>query len=104
MTGILSWGGAAKTALIALERAQKTGLKFMGILRYNYPTIDLYTTQILRFRQIYIKTVLLFQHKIPTNNIPQHQTRYVKPYIISYTKKKKQNFANDLLGPYLCGG
>lgn len=52
---ITSWGGAAKTHLLVLERAQRVLLKVCLKLPYRYPTHNLYeTANVLSVRKLFI--------------------------------------------------
>lgn len=52
---ITSWGGAAKTILLPLERAQRSILKVATLRPYTFPTHELYTScNVLTVRQLFI--------------------------------------------------
>lgn len=58
------WGGAAKTALLTLERAQRILLKVMLFKPRDFPTSTLYNISgVLSVRQLFILDLLLWQHK-----------------------------------------
>lgn len=58
------WGCAAKTHLIALERAQRAVLKVMLKKPFRFPTNSLYLeARVLRVRQLYIVKGCLSSHK-----------------------------------------
>lgn len=60
---ILTWGGAAKSHLIILERAQRALLKVSYCKPYRYPTEDLYKLcEVLTVRQIFLQQIILRQH------------------------------------------
>lgn len=59
------WGGAAKSHMIALERAQRAVLKVSNYLPYRYPTSTLFAeTDVLTVRQIFVLRTILQQHKL----------------------------------------
>lgn len=61
---ITSWGGARKTHLIKLERAQRALLKVMNFKHFRYPTADLYSEcDVLTIRQLFVKETVLLQHQ-----------------------------------------
>lgn len=60
---ITSWGGAAKSHLILLERAQRAILKVSLGLPYRFPTTDLYRQwNVLSVRQSFLLQITLKQH------------------------------------------
>ena len=60
---ITSWGGAAKTHLIEVERAQRAILKFGSGLPFRYPTTELYKNwDLLTVRQTFILRTVLKKH------------------------------------------
>lgn len=60
---IVSWGGAARTNLIELERAQRGILKVAAFLPYRFPTTDLYNIwDILTVRQTFVLQIILKKH------------------------------------------
>lgn len=62
---IISWGGAVKSFLIKLERAQRSILKVMHFLPYKYPTVELYRrSRVLTVRQLFVLGVVIKQHSI----------------------------------------
>lgn len=71
---ISSWGGAAKSHLIELERAQRLILKISLFKPRLFPTAELFKlAEVLSVRQLYILTVILKQHKLlqfdPNNQV-----------------------------------
>lgn len=67
--GILAWGGACKTVLIELEKAQRAVLKVMLGKPFRFPTDLLYKeTEVLRVRQIYILKAVIATHKKLVNS------------------------------------
>lgn len=62
---ITSWGGAAKTHLIEIERAQRAILKVSACLPFRYPTTDLYRSwDVFTVRQSFVLRIVLKQHSI----------------------------------------
>lgn len=58
------WGGACKTLLIQLERAQRLLLKVMTFKPFRFSTKLLYEKcQVLTVRQLYIHQLMIKQHK-----------------------------------------
>lgn len=80
---ITSWGGAAVTNLITLERAQRAVLKVSAFKPFRYPTSDLYNEwQVLTVRQLFIlSTVLKF-----------HSTLTYHPDILGRNNRLKLSF------------
>lgn len=70
---ITVWGGAYKTHMIGLERAQRSVLKVLLFKPYRFPTLDLYKDSgILSVRQIYLHNIIIYLHS---------RTPYVKTSI-----------------------
>jgi hypothetical protein len=62
---ITIWGGAAKSHMIVLERAQRLILKVGHGKPRLYPTADLYTDyNVLTVRQTYLFAVIMRQHSL----------------------------------------
>lgn len=60
---VTAWGGAPKSNLIEVERAQRTILKVGAGLPFLYPTCDLYKNwEILTVRQTFILNIVLRKH------------------------------------------
>lgn len=60
---ISTWGGAPKTRLLKLERAQRAILKVSNFKNYMFPTAELYKScQVLTVRQLFIAKTVLIQH------------------------------------------
>lgn len=91
---ITAWGGASKTCVLKLERAQRAVLKVLTFNRYRYPTTALYQDiKLLTVRQLFIKSLLTKQHKnLPDYSesrrrtdivylVPQHKTKFAKKFI-----------------------
>lgn len=65
---ICSWGGAAKTYMIEVERAQRALLKVMMALPFRHPTKDLYEScKVLSVRKLFIQQSLKRYH---TETVP----------------------------------
>lgn len=63
---VTSWGGAAKTHMLPLERAQRAVLKVAFSHPYRFPTSQLYhECKILTCRQIFIQQTIVRQHLLP---------------------------------------
>lgn len=59
------WGGAAKTIMIKLERAQRAVLKVMLKKPYRFPTSLLYAeSSVLSVRQLYVLQVIMQKHML----------------------------------------
>lgn len=62
---VTSWGGAQKTPMLRLERAQRAVLKVLSRKPIRYPTSDLYTDcNVLTVRQIFILQSVLRKHNL----------------------------------------
>lgn len=62
---ITAWGGAVRSAMMCLERAQRSILKVMYRKHFRYPTIKLYRdSEVLTVRQLYILKVVLRRHRM----------------------------------------
>lgn len=60
---ITSWGGAAKSIIIELERAQRAILKVSNFLPIYYSTTDLYEKcQVLSIRRLFVLKTMLKKH------------------------------------------
>lgn len=61
---ISAWGGAGKTLLLKLERAQRALLKVLMFKPFRYPTAALYSEcGVLSVRKLYIQKTVLRKHK-----------------------------------------
>lgn len=93
--GISSWGGAAKTHMLQLERVQRLILKVSLSKPRLYSTISLYRdTKLLSVRQIYVLATVLRQHgKIifNTHHPNAHRRRH---YMVCDPKLFKTSFAH----------
>lgn len=58
------WGGATKTKLLELERAQRSLIKIMYFKPYRYSTDNLYKLcELLSVRKLYIVNTIKYKHK-----------------------------------------
>lgn len=58
------WGGACKSHMMQLERAQRSLLKVMTFKPFRYPTKQLYENcELLTIRQLYISQIIMKKHK-----------------------------------------
>lgn len=75
---ITVWGGAAKTHLLSLERAQRAVLKVMSKKPYRHPTSQLYSEcEVLSVRQLFVLRTILRKHRsVP---LPDPNRRSKKP-------------------------
>lgn len=98
---ITAWGGASKTSLLILERAQRAVLKVLTFNKFRYPTTALYEdTLVLTVRQLFIKQLLAKQHKrIP--DYPESRRRNDIVYSIPTHKTKFATKFLNVLGPIL---
>lgn len=101
---ITSWGGAAKTHLLKLERAQRAILKVSTFRSFLYPTSLLYKTcNVLTVRQLFIMSTVLKQHQaLPysTENINKRRKDIVCTDILQ-TKHAFSSRFFMFLGPLL---
>ncbi|KAG7310900.1 hypothetical protein JYU34_003732 [Plutella xylostella] len=91
-----TWGGAAKTHLIILERAQRAILKVSHFLPYRHPTTLLYKkTNLLTVRQLFVRQVCLIQHKTNPSSLGRRRADRV------YNIVKFKNFFTHRFTCYL---
>ncbi|KAJ8720281.1 hypothetical protein PYW07_012324 [Mythimna separata] len=100
---ITSWGGAAKTILLPLERAQRAILKVATFRPFRFPTHELYAAcNVLTVRQLFILNVVLHQHSaLPFDPVPSDRRR---KYSVCIKPQTKHAFAKRFyvfLGPFL---
>ncbi|KAJ8737040.1 hypothetical protein PYW07_000311 [Mythimna separata] len=73
---ICAWGGAPKTLLLKLERAQRAVLKVSTFRPILFPTEELYKNcKVLTVRQLFVLNTVLLQH-------------HITPYAIITTRRK----------------
>lgn len=90
--GIPVWGGATKSKLIELERAQRLIIKVMYFKPYRYATEDLYKLSgLLSVRKLYILNVTLNLHKALPYSKPQQDRR--RGGIVVHTSKVRTTLA-----------
>ena len=76
---ITSWGGAGKTLLLTIERAQRAILKVSTFRAYLFPTNLLYEhCEVLTVRQLFIMHIVLMQHA-------------TLPYSTEFTNKRRKD-------------
>jgi hypothetical protein len=100
---ITSWGGASKTTMIQLERAQRAILKVSKSLPFIYPTLNLYKDcEVLSVRKLFILHTILEKHAKLEYDPIMEKKRRIKNVCPSVTLKTK--FSNKFfcfLGNYL---
>ena len=75
-----SWGGASRSHLIGLERAQRAVLKVCTFKHFRFPTQELYEyCQVLTVRQLFILQTIL---KVHSSCIPNPQSQVKRTCII----------------------
>lgn len=86
------WGGASKTKMLELERAQRSLLKVIYFKPYRYPTNKLYSLAgLLTVRQLYLLNITLYLHKsIPYNPADQDKRR---KNIVAHSSRVRTAFA-----------
>lgn len=98
---ISTWGGAAKTHIIQIERAQRAVLKVCCFKPRLYPTSKLYEyCQVPSVRQLFIKAIIIKQH--PLMLLPETVTR--RDNFVSLMPQIRTSFCRrffNFLGPYL---
>lgn len=98
------WGGACKTKILKLERAQRSLLKVLYLKPYRFPTFSLLSeTEVLSIRQLFIEKIILIYHrKIPFDpNIYKNKRRND---LICKPPKVRTDFArrhSKFIAPYL---
>lgn len=98
--GILAWGGAAKTYLIKIERAQRAIIKIINFKNFRYPTVDLYKEySVLTIRQLFIKSIILKQHTKPSQILNKRRPFIVYPVPFCRTSFAQKFF--PYLGPFV---
>lgn len=86
------WGGATKTKLLELERAQRSLLKVMYSKPRRYPTVELYRiSDLLSIRKLYfLITTLYLKRSIPINLSNQEKRR---KDIVAHSPRVRTAFA-----------
>lgn len=100
---ISSWGGAPKTILLPLERAQRAILKVASFRPFRFPTHQLYREcKVLTVRQLFILNIVLLQHvELGFKPVPSGKRRKDLVCTNSRTKHAFTNRFYLFLGPYL---
>lgn len=101
---ITSWGGASKTILLSLERAQRAILKVAKFHPFFFPTFQLYKScSVLTVRQLFILNLLLKQHTMLSYNADNTNKRR-NDIVCNPNATSKNVFAErflSFLGPFL---
>lgn len=85
---ICAWGGAPKTVLLRLERAQRAVLKVCTFRPIFFPTEELYMNcKVLSVRQLFVLHLLLYQHKKTSHEIPttRRKDKVCQPFRCNYS-------------------
>lgn len=102
---VTSWGGASKTAVLPLERAQRSVLKVAFSLPFLFPTSMLYKTcNVLTVRQIFIVKLILKQHSLLTFHTNYLTNKRRNDIVCNPTSMSKHAFIKRFfifLGPFL---
>lgn len=100
---ITSWGGAAKSILLPLERAQRAILKIATFRPFLFPTHQLYVAcKVLTVRQLFVLNIVLHQHsELPFDPTPSGKRRKDIVCIKTQTWHAFVNRFYLFLGPYL---
>ena len=100
--GIIVWGGANKTLLLKIERAQRAIFKVMFCKDYSYPTDTLYKElAMLNVRQTYLLAILKDQHKNSIVRINTHRRRQDLVYQLPTVKTAFARKFYLFLAPYI---
>lgn len=102
---ITSWGGAPKTTMLPLERAQRAILKVAHFHPFLFPTDQLYKScNVLTVRQLFILHVILKQHSQLSYNNSNITNKRRKDIVCSSNSTSKYMYTNRFfrfLGPFL---
>lgn len=102
---ITSWGGAPKSTLLKLERAQRVILKVSLSLPYRYPTALLYQkAKVLTVRQLFIQQTILKQHRLLIYNPSLSRAKRRFNPVVNYHTSPSTSFSKRFffhLGRYL---
>ncbi|CAK1596546.1 unnamed protein product [Parnassius mnemosyne] len=102
---ISCWGGALKTHMVSLERAQRALLKVSTFKPFQYPTILLYNNcQLLTVRQLFVLNVIKKQHQSINYDPDKIKCKRRKDIVIQSSFKLNTKFIKIyfcFLGPYL---
>jgi hypothetical protein len=98
---ITSWGGAAKTYMIVVERAQRALLKVILRLPFRYPTTELYNTSMVpSVRKLFILQCLKIYHRKVIPTLPVSQKRLDRcplPNFKSKFARRNINYCGPLI-------
>ena len=98
---ISSWGGAAKTSLLELERAQRAVIKVILKLPFKYPTTSVYKkADVLSVRRLYVYQCVKRYHRITVPTLPVTQKR-IDTCPVPRVKTKFAQRYYDVLAPRL---
>lgn len=102
---ITSWGGAAKTIILKLERAQRAVLKVALFLPFWHPTFELYQKfNVLTVRQLFILRLVYRSHSLSIYdplNIAKKRRKYTIYDTSIIFKTALSHRFYFFLGPYL---
>lgn len=100
---IRSWGGAAKTTLLELERAQRMLLKVIYFKPRLYPTVKLHSdAKVLSVRQLYILGVTLHQHALIDCQSLMHNAKVRRFHRVCEVTQAKTVFAQRFFSFRAC--
>ncbi|KAJ8711403.1 hypothetical protein PYW07_008645 [Mythimna separata] len=94
---IVAWGGATKTHMLKLERAQRALLKVGWQLPYRFPTTDLYKKcTVLSVRKLFVLNLLLTKHAQtpyePSKFSSQRRKHTVCPYFRTQCRSSQRSY------------
>ena len=88
------WGGAHKTRVLEIERAQRTLVKIMYFKKRTFSTQSLYQiSQLLSMRKLYILRLILKKHKNLIDNSRVENIRTARKFKVAKFPKVKTEFA-----------
>lgn len=94
--GVTAWGGASKTYMLKLERAQRAVLKVMTSKHFRYSTFQLYKDcKVMTVRQLFVLNTILRRHctlQYNTGRLTRGGSRYVCPTERYRTKLAERHF------------
>lgn len=99
---IIAWGGAPKTTLISLERAQRAVIKVMYCKRFRFPTTQLYEeTKLLTVRQQFLKSLILYFHRKSLQTIYSKENARLKKWLTPKTNTEFYKRFYNFLAPFV---
>lgn len=99
---IAVWGGAYKSHLIGLERAQRSVLKVLLFKPYRFPTVDLFKeSEVLSVRQLYLHNIIMYRHSRTPFTPPSNKRRQDKVCNIIKFRTKFTNTQYCFMASYL---